>query len=184
MRCKVCNAYIPEGATYCLDCGSQFDDIILCQGCGAELQSVAKFCNRCGKSVVIPDDFKSPERKEQNGYTSPYGSIECQRCGVEVSRGTIYCPTCGTNVTKSGELVRAEGVTIVDSAPTEKTDDLKPCPRCGAEPRGSGRFCHNCGRYHGSDIEDVICPNCGATNILRYARCQYCGHELPPPLKI
>jgi predicted amidophosphoribosyltransferase len=184
MRCKICNAYVPEGATHCLDCGSQFEDIIVCQTCAAELSSKAKFCNRCGTPARKPDAYKNPEFTIQEKSSTESGPIECYRCGGNVPKGTIYCPTCGINVSKIDEPAQPAVVTVVESDPTEKSVTVPACPRCGAIPRGSGRFCHNCGRFHGSDIEDVICPNCGATNVLRYARCQYCGNELPSPPKI
>lgn len=181
MRCKVCNAYIPEGATHCLDCGSQFEDIIVCQHCATELPSHAKFCNRCGKPALKPGEFKKSLESPSStrAQSNLPGSTQCPRCAGDVPQGTLYCPTCGTNVSRMNEPVESNRVSIVETGPVEKTDSAQPCPRCGTEPRGSGRFCHNCGRFLSSDIEDVICPQCGATNILRYAKCQYCGSDLP-----
>jgi ribosomal protein L40E len=196
MRCKVCNGYIPEGATHCLDCGSMLDNIIICQRCAAELPARAIFCIKCGCKVINPDGMK-PDKPERVGVgtinssrTESKGTdtekqslrrkqIECQRCGAIVPDTIRYCPTCGPNVSWKIEPASSQEVIIDKASPVEKSDALSQCPRCGTIPRGSSRFCHVCGRFLGSDIEDIICPQCGSANILRYARCQYCGADLP-----
>lgn len=182
MRCTACKSYIPEGATHCLDCGSSFDQIAICQHCGAEISVSARFCNKCGMPKSASGEISNHlEIKTPVNSTGDEGAVECSRCGENVPAGVQYCPTCGTNVTlnRKSEPEQSTGVVTSESDPTDPDTDIPECPRCGTVPRGSARFCHNCGRFHGSDIEDVICPYCGATNSLRYARCQYCGTDLP-----
>jgi ribosomal protein L40E len=181
MRCKVCNAYIPEGAIHCLECGNEIDEAIVCQICGARMGLDARFCNRCGSNVKKPAKARIPDHLTD----IVHGKVgrKCFRCGNQVPDETQYCPTCGTSV--GGDVTESVPADPVESTDEQGIDHAEPvpgaesCPRCGTEVRGTGRFCFNCGRFHGSDIEDVLCASCGASNTLRYARCQYCGKDLP-----
>ncbi len=205
MRCRICNAYIPEGATHCLECGSDLNPPIVCQRCGAETSPNARYCRTCGNPVSMPPEvpYPGPSGPSPAQESSPVVA-KCPVCGSQIPTGLIYCPTCGTNQsavsspTSDAQTIHSDSKSADEtvshpdgsesSGPaydhTEVIDAAKPCPRCGTVLRGSGRFCYNCGRFMGGDIEDVICPACGANNILRYARCQYCGADLPPRQKI
>jgi predicted amidophosphoribosyltransferase len=183
MRCRICQAYIPEGATYCLECGADIDSMpeVVCQRCGSAVSRQASYCRKCG-APIEPEGNPRAENQDKISATA----TSCPRCGAEVPAGIRYCPNCGTNQEHRNE----EKPATVETAPPEKPienlhqavevlPDAYECPRCGAPARGLGRFCYNCGRFLRSDVEDVICPECGSTNPLRYIRCQYCGAGLP-----
>jgi len=185
MRCKVCNAYIPEGAIHCLECGEEIEECIICQKCGTQLSSQAAFCTKCGAPVSRPASPRRPDDPAPLPGKPPQPGIHtCFRCGNKVPDGVKYCPVCGTSHdwidNPAPKPVEPEYISP-DPDPQVTKPEGGTCPRCGTELRGNARFCYNCGRFQKSDIVDVICPACGAANILRYARCQYCGADLPPP---
>ena len=181
MRCEKCNAYIPEGATYCHECGMPLDSSTLCQKCGTPTSPKSKFCRKCG-APVDQRIGKSMNPKAASAIRQEAAQARCPRCNSGIPSGTKYCPTCGSSIetiiTKEEKIPEIE-VIIEKRDPPEPVEGASPCPICGTISRGSGRFCHECGKLLMTDIEDVICPTCGSTNILRYARCQYCGQDLP-----
>ncbi len=186
MRCKVCDAYIPEGAIQCLECGTPTEIELLCQRCGAPTNARARFCRKCG-APLKPDqeDIAQPPRHEPATGADLSQDRTCAKCGENVPAGIQYCPSCGTSQAISAleapETERDQPAGSSDA--TAPTEDSEKCPACGAEPRGSGRFCYACGRFLGSDVEEIVCPACGAISSLRYSRCQHCGEELPAPSK-
>jgi len=178
MRCRVCNAYVPEGATHCIECGTSTEPALTCQKCGTEAPTKARFCRKCGEPLSPAPDF--PVKAD-----SPAGTTAlCPRCGAVVGEGVVHCPVCGTNQ-EIGDQTQAR----IEPEPTpdgsdsedavEPSEDVQPCPRCGTVPRGEGRFCYHCGRFLDTDIAEAICASCGAANTLRYSRCQYCGANMP-----
>jgi ribosomal protein L40E len=186
MRCRACNAYIPEGATHCLECGAGLEPELVCQRCGAAASPSARFCRKCGAPLTPWPAARPPEPVPRSARESVLGdSQSCSRCGSAVPSGTLYCPSCG--LSQASIQPKAESSdhqeTSVEGDATEPAAGANPCPVCGAELRGSARFCHECGRFLGTDIEHVICPACGADHSLRYSRCQYCGAEIPRPQK-
>jgi ribosomal protein L40E len=192
MRCRVCNAYVPEGATYCLDCGTnlELEPEVVCQRCGNSTSPDARFCRKCGAEMTKPTETRpavAVTDRNRAGGDREAGGV-CRRCGGSIPEGVVYCPSCGTSresptypqAPPGGASKRSLEVNPIAVAdPTEPTEGVEACPRCGSAARGTGRFCHNCGRFLGTDIEDVICADCGATSPLRYPRCQYCGADLP-----
>lgn len=192
MRCVSCNSYIPEGATYCLECGVNVDSTptVTCQKCGASTSASAKFCRKCGATLYPPPDYRKGDSHKITGL-EVYPGQTCPRCGEPLGTSTKYCRNCGILVSgyskpdsAAPEKVKSPSVDEKNSKieipeAVEINDEVKACPKCGTKARGSGRFCYECGKFLGSDVEDVICPECGMSNILRYARCQYCGGKLP-----
>ncbi len=51
MTCTKCNAKIPAGSKFCLECGEKISDSLFCPGCGEKLPLNAKFCMKCGAKV-------------------------------------------------------------------------------------------------------------------------------------
>lgn len=49
--CSKCNARIPNGSKFCLQCGEKVSDIFICVNCGEKLPPHAKFCAKCGNRV-------------------------------------------------------------------------------------------------------------------------------------
>ena len=61
MRCCKCNAEIPDGSKFCMECGAKQDVLQKCPSCGAEgLPLEAKFCPNCGKSLKQESTIKQP----------------------------------------------------------------------------------------------------------------------------
>lgn len=49
--CSKCNAHVPEGSKFCLQCGEKMNVSLYCGNCGKKLPYNAKFCLECGKKV-------------------------------------------------------------------------------------------------------------------------------------
>ncbi len=49
--CSKCNAHVPEGSKFCLQCGEKMNVALFCGNCGKKLPENAKFCLECGKKV-------------------------------------------------------------------------------------------------------------------------------------
>jgi len=56
MNCDICQTRNPDGARFCLNCGTALNQ--LCLHCQAQLPSVAHFCTSCGQPVRLssPED--------------------------------------------------------------------------------------------------------------------------------
>jgi len=179
MRCTVCNAYIPEGAGQCLECGAGPDPEQVCQKCGTLVGGRARFCRKCGAPMLGP---VAPAKPVQAAPLEGLDSSKCAQCGSYVPVGIRYCPECGSEQKKPMVLTPAKpavpAVEVSSEALLPAEGEAK-CPACGTEPRGSGRFCHECGRFLRTDLVDIICHSCGSIATLRYSRCQHCGSDLP-----
>lgn len=46
--CSNCNAGIPAGAAFCMQCGQKVNNALFCISCGEKLPPNAKFCLKCG----------------------------------------------------------------------------------------------------------------------------------------
>ncbi len=51
MACKKCNARIPAGSKFCLECGEKVSAGLFCLECGEKLPPKAKFCLKCGTKI-------------------------------------------------------------------------------------------------------------------------------------
>jgi ribosomal protein L40E len=182
MRCLICNAYIPEGALRCLECGAEPEAELVCQRCGTLVRSSARFCRKCGSPIQPrPAPSVQTESVSDSGPTS-CPAHACRRCGHLVPSGTKYCLSCGSNQENSDQETQPsinDNVIDIVNRMISTIPNSNACPACGTEPRGSGRFCYACGRFLASELTEVVCPKCGYTSSMRYSRCQYCGHELP-----
>ena len=49
--CSKCNAEVPTGSRFCLQCGQKVNDVIHCVDCGEKIIANAKFCPSCGKKT-------------------------------------------------------------------------------------------------------------------------------------
>ena len=73
-KCPNCNAAIPAGAKFCLECGQRISTQsgnIICPNCGQET-APGKFCLHCGQKL----------------------SKTCPDCGTEVEVNGRFCPEC------------------------------------------------------------------------------------------
>lgn len=74
--CPSCGKENPQGAKFCLECGTKFEEGFVCPDCGTSLQKGAKFCHNCGRKMV---------------------SV-CPNCGTELAEGAKFCLECGTKI--------------------------------------------------------------------------------------
>ena len=58
MRCPSCNRENPEGAKFCMDCGTRMP--LLCSQCGAVVPAEARFCVECGAQLGGPHRTEEP----------------------------------------------------------------------------------------------------------------------------
>lgn len=65
MNCPNCSAIVPEGASFCPQCGAPQKKT--CPSCGAEVTGGGRFCNKCGAKLV-PDATEPPT---QNTPSAP-----------------------------------------------------------------------------------------------------------------
>lgn len=49
--CNNCNAEIPVGSKFCLQCGESVSQVLFCQNCGEKLPPNAKFCLKRGNKI-------------------------------------------------------------------------------------------------------------------------------------
>ena len=50
MNCPTCHTPNPDGAKFCMNCGSKV--ALLCPQCNAEMPEGAKFCLNCGHELA------------------------------------------------------------------------------------------------------------------------------------
>ncbi len=76
VACPSCGAIVPDGAKFCLECGSKIESVpegmIVCPGCGKTVVK-GKFCLECGHK-----------------FTN-----SCPNCGKDVPDGAKFCLECG-----------------------------------------------------------------------------------------
>src|SRR5215212_1583972 len=58
MKCLNCQAENPEGARFCMTCGTP--TAVACAHCGAQLMPGAKFCVNCGQPVAAATVSPAP----------------------------------------------------------------------------------------------------------------------------
>ena len=64
MNCPSCQTANPEGARFCMSCGSPLASPV-CPECRTELPSGAKFCPSCGHQVAVAETPTAPSRLQQ-----------------------------------------------------------------------------------------------------------------------
>src|SRR5262245_29431857 len=67
MRCAGCDTESPEGAKFCIECGTSFER--LCPSCGQQMPPTAKFCSECGTPLQALEKPKATTRRKRT--TSP-----------------------------------------------------------------------------------------------------------------
>jgi len=121
IKCVYCKADIPEGNTFCTECGKpikqeskpESSKNIICPKCSSEIEPELKFCTECGTKI-------------QQVFSSSNPVTTCPKCYAELSAGTKFCTECGENI----------GVISAY---------LTSCPKCHTDNETGLRFCTECG---------------------------------------
>ncbi len=53
VSCSKCNAQIPNGSKFCLECGEKVNQAQFCVSCGESLTPNSKFCSKCGTAISV-----------------------------------------------------------------------------------------------------------------------------------
>ena len=65
MKCPKCQSENPEGAKFCVECGTKIE--IICPKCGFINSPSFKFCSECGQNLILKSEpiskILSPEEK-------------------------------------------------------------------------------------------------------------------------
>jgi hypothetical protein len=91
----------------------------------------------------------------------------CVKCAP---RQEIYVAQARAQAMKRNIDQAGQGATVWQGDIESKTTI---CPSCG-KPAGSGKFCNNCG----ANMEQKVCPKCGAKNAQTVRFCNNCGQNL------
>ncbi len=85
MRCLHCNTDNPDGAKFCIECGTALQN--RCANCGAENIARAKFCMECGAALATPS---APPAPTPATYTPPHLAerIRAEQAALE-ARGAV-----------------------------------------------------------------------------------------------
>ncbi|HEY0006555.1 MAG TPA: protein kinase [Pyrinomonadaceae bacterium] len=117
-------------------------DVVVCVQCGSRFAVGAKFCGRCGGTVLRPlhpelGQQSSPgggvSRSGGSGIAHP-GSTSCARCGNSNPPGTKFCGRCG---------MPAVGQTSGFNTLPKQVQML--CPTCRTSYPAGTKFCGRCG---------------------------------------
>ena len=95
---------------------------VVCKNCGATLHANAKFCTKCGASVMPQD---------QTSFTSAVK--HCPHCQSELPPNAHFCTKCGHAVDK-------------ESSVRDRSMASDKCPACGAIRIPNTKFCTKCGQ--------------------------------------
>lgn len=74
MECPSCNRDNVDAAKFCIGCGINFEEILKCAGCGAELAHDDTFCSACGKPIeppteLLPEESVQPKKEKPDSST-------------------------------------------------------------------------------------------------------------------
>jgi ribosomal protein L40E len=70
MNCPKCQSENPDGAKFCIECGSSFEQ--LCPQCGAKTPAKGKFCMDCGHDLKENTVEPTVEYAQSQSYTPKF----------------------------------------------------------------------------------------------------------------
>jgi len=142
VECGECGAYIPENATKCPKCGTEFEaTTVKCSECGAWIDGKATVCPECGTvftgKKVEAESYEEIMRKEFNAYVEKFRTEAKKELGKEYSESAFWAwwknkPTYRT----FSQWLKEEEL--------KKKGALK-CPQCTTLNEKTAKICHKCG---------------------------------------
>jgi len=99
MDCPRCQAAIPEGAKFCMECGNPL--FASCPECGTELPAQARFCLNCGHQLAEPEAASPSSSLEQYIPKELLAKLEATRSsgGLQGERRVVtmlFCDVTGS----------------------------------------------------------------------------------------
>lgn len=105
------------------------------------------------------------------------GVLRCEKCGAEVQKGVAFCSSC------AAPMPNMQAV---------NTEEFVACEGCGSMVKKGMHFCTTCGKsmvppveqppselnQTAEEIQEKICPGCGAKSMDDSAFCAGCGTKL------
>ena len=117
MKCKKCQATIPEGALFCSSCGARADGNKPCPSCDKLIPDESVFCIFCGERVdgnKICSKCLKPVPAKAIFCTHCRARLDekqiCAKCGEEFDGD--FCPMCGTPYRQTEEISATKTQTI------------------------------------------------------------------------
>jgi membrane protease subunit (stomatin/prohibitin family) len=77
VACPKCNAMVPEGTKFCVQCGTTMPVAATCPKCQSVVAPGSKFCGNCGASM---------------------GPTTCPKCNNPLAPGAKFCGSCGEKI--------------------------------------------------------------------------------------
>lgn len=107
--------------------------IVICEKCGAEVESGVAFCSSCGAAML-----KQPQAPVNENL------IKCTGCGAMVDKNSRFCTSCGKPTAAPTPIPTPTYVEAPVSEPVVAPAPKK-CPNCGNEVADGFAFCTECG---------------------------------------
>lgn len=138
MNCTKCNAEIPAGKNFCVECGEHLPEqpqVRKCAKCGAVIPDCKNFCIECGEHLPNEKTAAKPEPEPR----------KCKKCGSVIPANKNFCVECGEPV--------------ADNMETRKNTRIRRCS--GAQcrtpiPEGSS-VCPKCGLAYNENLDRALC---------------------------
>lgn len=118
---------------------SSIPGVVMCAQCGSRFAAGAKFCGRCGGTVLQTVPEMNPGAGQQSMSGQPVvAPVTCSNCRATLPPGTKFCGRCGTTL-KSGSAL-----------PSPPTNLPRPaqqitCRQCNHSYPPGTKFCGRCG---------------------------------------
>ncbi len=143
VECGECGAFIPESASKCPKCNTEFEtDTAKCSVCGAWVPMNSKTCPECSSEFTIGDeeidDYKAQMKKQYDDVVNGFRTEAKKELGDSFSEEDFqaWWATQATFVTFDQWLKEDEEMKRLGS---------KPCPNCGTPNSVTATICHKCG---------------------------------------
>ncbi|MCK4757577.1 MAG: hypothetical protein KAS67_03920 [Thermoplasmata archaeon] len=143
VECGECGAFIPESASRCPKCNTEFEtDTAKCSICGAWVPMNSKTCPECNSEFTIGDeeieDYKAQMQRQYDDVVDGFKKVARKELGANFTEADFqaWWATQATFVTFDQWLKEEEEMKRLGS---------KPCPNCQTQNSVTATICHKCG---------------------------------------